>query len=32
MTVQAMAALKLVKPSKSGIVRPADSSLLQLSL
>lgn len=32
MTVRAMAALKLVKPSKTGTVRPRDLAALQLSL
>jgi fatty-acid desaturase len=32
MTVRAMAALKLVKPSKTGTVRPADLADLELSL
>ena len=32
MTVKAMAALKLVKPSKTGTVRPADLADLELSL
>ena len=32
MTVRALAALKLVKPSKTGTVRPADLADLELSL